>query len=104
MSTEFAVLSVESFGTRTLVSHLKCCAVAAIHARRVGAEVDLNFTPSSHVARLAVAKEIVDHLRAVESSGVGAWVREAFVYVTFATISNKSRWASALETANLVNA
>lgn len=104
MSAEFTVLSVESFGARTLVSHLECCAVAAVHARRVGAEVDLDFASSSHVARLAVAKEIIDHLRAIQSTGVGAWIREAFIYVTFATIADKSRWASALETANLVNA
>lgn len=76
---------------------------ATVVARRVFAEVDLEFAVASHEARLAVASVVVYELDAIESSSRRARIRETFVYVAFATRPNESWWALALKGTNAID-
>lgn len=76
----------------------------SVLAGRAVAEVDFDFTVTSHVSRFAIAVVIIDKLDAILSAGSSTGIGEAFVDVTFAPRTDETRWALALEASNLVDA
>lgn len=76
---------------------------ATVVARRVFAEVNLEFAVASHEARLTVTSVVVHELDAIKSSSRRARIRETFIYVAFATRSNESGWTLALKGTNAID-
>jgi len=70
VSTELAILPIESFTAQALVSSVQSGAEATIQAGRVCAKVDFDFAVSAHEAWLAIAMEVINHLYAIERAGV----------------------------------
>jgi hypothetical protein len=76
---------------------------ATVVARRVFAEIDLEFAVASHETRLAVASIVVYKLDTIECSSRRARIRETFVNVAFTARPNESWWALTLEGTNAIN-
>lgn len=103
-SRELTVVSVVVARADAGVSGLFSGTDTSILTGRAVAEVDLNLAVPAHVAGLAVAVVVVHQLHAVLGTGSSARVGQTLVDVTFATRTDESWRALALEASNFVDA